>query len=165
MACFISAARRVCLRSAASEASEIRPAFYGATAFAWLAEPKLTFALGKRERRLAERVGVIERVFAKPNVFSDFQFISRNRIDLAPSDVGGVFVRLPAFADFSISMALDMALDPRRSEDLSQEILVRVSRQRIASDALPRLPLTLRRHGANGQHQLRREAPSVACCC
>ncbi|HYN09592.1 MAG TPA: hypothetical protein VES67_19580 [Vicinamibacterales bacterium] len=62
-------------------------------------------------RGLAERVGVPDCGFAKANGINGFAIISRNRNDLATSNLRSVFVRSPTFVDFSISMALDMALD------------------------------------------------------
>ena len=61
-------------------------------------------------KNMAERVGVCERDVAIPNVYSDLRIISRNRNDLGLPIFASVFVHLPAFADLSISMALEMAL-------------------------------------------------------
>ena len=60
---------------------------------------------------MAERVVVFDRDFAKPNEINGFAIISRNRNNLASSILRRRCVRLPAFADFSISMALEMTLD------------------------------------------------------
>jgi hypothetical protein len=57
---------------------------------------------------VAERVGFFDRDSAILNIYSGFQLISRNRNDLAFSNLRRVFVRSLAFTDFSSSMALEM---------------------------------------------------------
>jgi hypothetical protein len=52
-------------------------------------------------------VGFFEAVSRNPNETSGFAINSRNLNDLVSSNLPRRFVRLPAFADSSISMALD----------------------------------------------------------
>ena len=68
---------------------------------------------GTGERRslgVAERVGVLERDFAKANEINGFANISRNRNDLVSANSRRRLVRLLAFADFPGAMELEMAL-------------------------------------------------------
>ena len=66
-------------------------------------------------------MGFFDRDFAISNVYSGFRLISRNRSDLASSNLRRRFRPFAAFADCSISMALDMALDAMGSVGCSGE--------------------------------------------
>ena len=58
--------------------------------------------LGFHNEDLAERMGVLARDFANRNEINGFAIISRNRNDLASSNLRQRFVRLPALPVFLI---------------------------------------------------------------
>ena len=71
----------------------------------WRRESLLSFVFAKSlsktaNLKLAERVGVLDRDFAKPNDYSGFRLISRNRNDLASSNLRRRFRPFAGFCRF-----------------------------------------------------------------
>jgi hypothetical protein len=78
-------------------------------------------------RRLAERVGVFDRDLAKANEINGFAIISRNRNDLASSNLRRRFRPFAGFCRFFHFNDTRNALDGKRSKVFSVDKIVETS--------------------------------------
>lgn len=95
--------------------------------------PRIARRGGEAREKLGERVGILDFDFAKANEINGFAIISRNRNDLASSDIRR---RLLPFAGFCRSFYFNGARNGTRRETL-EGLVPRDSRASIAWDTSP----------------------------